>query len=90
MLLIADSGYAPINTPEWINNLNPQLIVISVAAGDADGLPHQGTLDAVEDYPVLRTDYNGWIEVITDGTEMWVEVEKQTQGMKTDINETQP
>ena len=79
LLLIADSGYAPINPPEWIANLNPQLIILSVAAGDPDGLPHEGTLEAVEDYPLLRTDYNGWIEVITDGTEMWVEVEKQPQ-----------
>lgn len=79
LLLIADSGYAPINPPEWIANLNPQLIVLSVAAGDPDGLPHDGTLEAIEDYPALRTDHNGWIEVTTDGTEMWSEVEKQAQ-----------
>lgn len=77
VLLIADSGYAPINPPEWVANLNPQLVILSVAAGDPDGLPHDATLEAIEDYPLLRTDYNGWIEVITDGTEMWVEVEKQ-------------
>lgn len=81
-LLIADSGYAPINPPEWIANLNPQLIVLSVAAGDKDGLPHKGPLEAVEDYSLLRTDYNGWIEVSTDGEEMWVEVEKQAQGLE--------
>lgn len=77
LLLIADSGYGPINPPEWIANLNPQLVVLSVAAGDPDGLPHQGTLEAVEDYPLLRTDHNGWIEITTDGTGMWVEVERQ-------------
>jgi competence protein ComEC len=88
LLLIADSGYAPINPPEWITNLSPQLIVLSVAAGDKDGLPHKGTLEAVEDYPVLRTDQNGWIEVTTDGAEMWVEVRKQapdTEGGDTNI-----
>jgi len=79
VLLIADSGYAPINPPEWFTNLNPQLIVLSVAAGDPDGLPHEGTLNAIEDYPLLRTDYNGWIEVTTDGEEMWIKVEKQAQ-----------
>jgi beta-lactamase superfamily II metal-dependent hydrolase len=77
LLLLGDSGYAPINPPEWIANLSPQLIVISVAAGDKDGLPHEGTLNAVEDYPLLRTDQNGWIEVTTDGAKMWVEVENQ-------------
>jgi competence protein ComEC len=79
LLLIADSGYAPINPPEWIANLNPQLVILDVAAGDADGLPHEGTLEAIKDYPLLRTDYNGWIEVVTDGTRMWVEVERQPQ-----------
>jgi competence protein ComEC len=86
LLLVADSGYAPINPPEWISNLNPQLIVLSVAAGDPDGLPHEGTLEAIEDYPFLRTDYNGWIEVTTDGTEMWVAVEKQQQDPDENLN----
>ena len=79
LLLLADSGYAPTNPPEWIANLNPQLIVLSVAAGDPDGLPHEGTLNAIEDYPILRTDYNGWIEISTDGQQMSVRVQKQVQ-----------
>jgi beta-lactamase superfamily II metal-dependent hydrolase len=82
LLLLADSGYAPINPPEWITNLNPQIIVLSVAAGDPNGLPHEGTLEAIEDYPVLRTDRNGWIEVTTNGTEMWFEVERQVQAFE--------
>jgi len=82
LLLIADSGYAPVNPPEWVANLNPQLIILSVAAGDPDGLPHDGTLNAIEDYPTLRTDHNGWIEVTTDGAEMWFEVEKQVQKLE--------
>jgi len=89
-LLLGDSGYAPINPPEWVANLNPQLIILSVAAGDPDGLPHEGTLEAIEDYALLRTDYNGWIEVTTDGAEMWVEVEKQTQNTYRSDTETQP
>jgi competence protein ComEC len=79
VLLLGDSGYAPINPPEWIANLSPQLVILSVAAGDKDGLPHQETLDAVKDYSLLRTDYNGWIEVTSDGAKMWVKVEKQSQ-----------
>ncbi len=90
LLLIGDSGYAPINPPQWIANLNPQLIILSVAAGDPDGLPHKETLEAIEDYPLLRTDYNGWIEVRTDGKEMWVEVEKQAQVLESNATESQP
>ncbi len=80
LLLLGDSGYAPISPPEWIASLNPQVILLSVAAGDKDGLPHQALLESIEDYPLLRTDRNGWIEVTTDGEQMWVRVEEQAQG----------
>ena len=90
VLLLGDSGYAPINPPDWITNLNPQLIILSVAAGDPDGLPNEGTLNAIEDYSLLRTDYNGWIEVATDGSEMWVQVERQVQNLEGSITETPP
>ena len=87
VLLLGDSGYAPINPPEWIANLSPQLVILSVAAGDKDGLPQQETLDAVKDYSLLRTDYNGWIEVTTDGSKMWVKVEKQPQNASISTSE---
>jgi beta-lactamase superfamily II metal-dependent hydrolase len=90
LLLIADSGYAPINPPEWIANLNPRLIILSVAGGDPDGLPNEGTLNAIRDYPLLRTDYNGWIEVTTNGAEMQVEVEKQTQSQDSIVTKISP
>ena len=89
-LLLGDSGYAPINSPEWIANLNPQLIILSVAAGDPDGLPHEGTLETIEDYSLLRTDYNGWIEITTDGAEMWVKAERQTQNPESSVTEIPP
>ncbi|MBC8334446.1 MAG: ComEC/Rec2 family competence protein [Anaerolineales bacterium] len=76
VLLLADSGYAPINPPEWIDSLRPQLIILSVAAGNRDGLPDEETLRAVEDYTLLRTDQNGWIQISTDGTQMWVESQR--------------
>lgn len=76
VLLLADSGYAPSNPPDIFENLNPQLVVLSVSAGDPDGLPAQEVLDALEGYSMLRTDRSGWITVITDGNEMRVEVER--------------
>jgi len=30
----------------------------------------------VECFTLLRTDRDGWIELITDGEQMWVEVER--------------
>jgi len=76
VLSLADSGYAPSNPPEWIVNLNPELIVLNVAAGDENGMPDDETLDAVKDHELLRTDQNGWIEITTNGEQMWVNVER--------------
>jgi hypothetical protein len=76
-LLLADGSYAPANPPEWIERLRPQVVLLSVAAGDRRSLPDPETLEAVAAYPLLRTEWNGWIELTTDGEQMWVEVERQ-------------
>jgi competence protein ComEC len=72
-LLLADHGYAPVNPPEWLANLRPQVALLSVSAGDRDGLPSAETLEALEGYTLLRTDLNGWIHLSTDGERMWVD-----------------
>jgi competence protein ComEC len=76
VLLLADAGFALSNPPDLIQNVNPQLTVLSVAAGDPDGLPEQSVLDSLDGYSLLRTDLNGWISVITNGDTMKVEVER--------------
>jgi len=76
-LLLADSGYAPLNPPEWLAALRPQVVTLSVMAGDPDGLPNQSVLDNLTGTTLLRTDRNGWIEISTDGLGMWVEVENR-------------
>jgi beta-lactamase superfamily II metal-dependent hydrolase len=76
-LLLAEGGYAPVNPAWWIDALGPQIILLSVGAGDRDGLPSAETLAAVESYTLLRTDQNGWIQLSTDGEQLWVEVERQ-------------
>ena len=75
-LLLSDGGYAPANPQDLIARLHPQLVLLSVEAGNRGGLPDEEVLAAVEGYSLLRTDLNGWIELITDGEQMWVEVEK--------------
>lgn len=76
-LLLADSGYAPLNPPGWIWRWHPQLVLLSVEAGDYDGRPDADVLAALDGYNLLRTDQNGWIEISTDGEQMWVEVERR-------------
>jgi competence protein ComEC len=76
VLLLADSGYGPSNPPDLIENLNPELTILSVSAGDPQGLPAQEVLDSLDGYSLLRTDRSGWITVSTDGESMHVEVER--------------
>ncbi|HEX6270961.1 MAG TPA: ComEC/Rec2 family competence protein [Anaerolineales bacterium] len=76
VLSLADSGYAASNSPEWITHLNPELIILSVDAADQNGMPDREVLESVEDYALLRTDQNGWIEITTNGEQMWVNVER--------------
>jgi competence protein ComEC len=76
-LLLADSGYAPINPPEWIGNLRPEVVLLSVSAADREELPSPETLELLQGYTVLRTDRDGWLELSTDGEQMWVEVKKR-------------
>src|SRR4030067_3278685 len=75
-LLLAESGYAPLNPPELISFLPPQLALLSVAPADRSGLPSPETLEALQGYTLLRTDQNGWIELTTDGKQMGVGGEK--------------
>ena len=76
VLSLAQSGYAQLTPPDWVENLNPDLVILSVDAGDKNGLPDQETLDTLKGRSLLRTDLNGWIEIMTDGKQMWVQVER--------------
>jgi competence protein ComEC len=76
-LILADNGLASANPPEWINNLRPQVILLSVAPKNRQGFPSPETLDTIAGYPLLRTDQNGWIHLSTDGDRLWVEVERR-------------
>lgn len=74
-LLLAESGYAPLNPPEWMERWRPQVVLLSVAPGDPYGRPAPEVLSALKGYTLLRTDRNGAITLVTDGKQMWVEVE---------------
>jgi beta-lactamase superfamily II metal-dependent hydrolase len=77
VLSLADAGYAPSNPPEWITHLNPELVILNVDAADQNGMPDREVLESIEDYALLRTDQSGWIEITTNGEQMWVNVERQ-------------
>jgi competence protein ComEC len=74
LLLLADNGYMASNPKSWIGNLNPRLTLLSVAPDDPEGLPSQALLAEMAGYSLLRTDLHGWIEITTDGSQMWIDV----------------
>jgi len=76
VLLLADHGYGGSNPLPWITNLNPRLCVVSVAPDDRGGLPSPSLLEGMAGYSLLRTDVHGWIEITTDGRQMWIDVER--------------
>ena len=47
-LLLAENGYAPANPPEWIANLSPQVVLLSVSARNGEGRPSAETLEALQ------------------------------------------
>jgi len=75
-LLLAEGGYAPLNPPAWVASLSPQVLLLSVQAADPAGRPDLDLLQALQDYPLLRTDRCGWIALTTNGQAMWVQTQK--------------
>lgn len=76
-LLLTQSGYGPANPPQWLINIQPQIVLISVAAADPKGLPAPQILDLLDETNILRTDVHGWIDLATDGQNMVVTVDKK-------------
>ena len=76
VLSLADSGYLESNPEDWVINLNPELVVLSVSAADKLGMPDDSVLEFVKDHALLRTDQNGWIDITSDGSQMWVDVQR--------------
>lgn len=77
VLLLAESGYAPANPPQWLTTLAPQVYILSVASADSAGLPDPDVMKLLENQNILRTDRNGWISISTDGTQMWLESQRK-------------
>ncbi len=77
VVVLADGGNLAVNPPEWLQNLSPQAVLISVEAGNWRGLPSPGLLEGLEGMTVLRTDIHGSVELISDGERLWVWVEKE-------------
>jgi hypothetical protein len=53
-----------------------------MVSGDRLGFPDAEVLETQQGNGSLRIDRNGWIELTTDGEQMWVEVERMRGGCR--------
>jgi competence protein ComEC len=72
-LLLSAHGSAKATSEEWVQTVNPQVVVVSLAAGHD---PDDEVLDRLAGRTLLRTDQHGAVTLITDGEQLWVETEK--------------
>ncbi len=75
-LLVADHGSRDATQAEWVSAVNPHVALISVGAGNSEGDPSPAVLEHLAGRTVLRTDERGNLRLLTDGQQLWVEVER--------------
>ncbi|MDD5286339.1 MAG: DNA internalization-related competence protein ComEC/Rec2 [Desulfuromonadaceae bacterium] len=70
VLKVAHHGSRYSSSEEFLDEVNPRLALISAGAGNRFGLPSSRTLDLLDSrkIPVYRTDRDGTIELVTDGS----------------------
>ncbi len=73
-LMLVGSGSPEANPAEVITFLHPQVMIVDPDTSGCYTVECPIVL-SLPGYTVLRTDQNGWIEISTDGKQMWVEVE---------------
>jgi competence protein ComEC len=76
VLKAAHHGSCTSTTPAFLEAVDPQMVVISVGTDNTFGHPCDEVLERLDGLPVYRTDEQGAVEVISDGAQMRVEVEK--------------
>jgi competence protein ComEC len=69
-------GSCTSTTQAFLEAVDPQIVVISVGAENTFGHPCDEVLERLDGLPVYRTDEQGAVEVISDGAQMRVEVER--------------
>jgi competence protein ComEC len=76
VLKAAHHGSCTSTTQEFLEAVDPEVVVISVGADNEFGHHCAGVLGRLEGRPVYRTDEQGVVEVITDGAQVWVETDR--------------
>jgi len=79
-LKAAHHGSRSSTIPAFLGQVNPAVAVISAESGNQFGHPHPEVTNRLEEAlgleGIFRTDRQGTVELITDGTDLWVSTEK--------------
>ncbi|MGB2896517.1 MAG: ComEC/Rec2 family competence protein, partial [Anaerolineales bacterium] len=75
-VLLPAGGYAAVNPEEWLEHLNPGVILLSLRTGEMPVELPTSISSSPANAPVLRTDIHGTIDLTTDGCSLWIEVER--------------
>jgi competence protein ComEC len=86
LLKVGHHGSRSATGEEWLRELAPRVAVISSGAGNRYGHPHPETTARLSRHgiSVWRTDEDGTITVITDGTTMHVRGRRASRAMRVD------
>ena len=80
VLKVAHHGSKTSSTASFISEVGPAAALISVGGSNSFGHPDSVVLDRLLDQTggenLYRTDLNGDVEFITDGTELWVDAKR--------------
>ncbi len=76
IMKVAHHGSKTSSSPEFLSIADPLIVVISVGAGNPFGHPSPEVLARLADRRVLRTDQSGTIEIMSDGTRLWISTDK--------------
>lgn len=78
VLKVGHHGSAHSTSSGLVEAVDPKWAVIQVGATNTYGHPTQTVLDLLAGATILRNDEDGRIHFSTDGSEVWVETERQT------------
>lgn len=76
VLKAAHHGSCSSTTSEFLEAVDPEVVVISVGADNRFGHPCDEVLERLGDVYTYRTDEQGAVEIISDGMQVWVETER--------------